>query len=89
MINELRSSARVFDTVREQTTPSPARRHVTHGVAGAVLGATWFGAAFPLVLTALAAPVGAADAVVFAASGALFGLISGGSIGAVVGGRGR
>ena len=89
MINELRSSARGIDTIRLRTGKPAQPSTVKHGVRGALLGATWFGAAFPLVITGMTTTVGAADAAVYAASGLLFGVISGGSIGAVIGHRGR
>ena len=88
MINEIRRSARSIDNA-EAARPASDRSPHKHGIAGALLGATWFGAGFPLVLTAVAGAVGAADAAVYVASGVMFGIISGGTIGAVVGGRGR
>ncbi|TME45312.1 MAG: hypothetical protein E6I56_09675 [Chloroflexi bacterium] len=88
MINEIRSNARSIDNPKVARPTSDRSPH-KHGIAGALLGATWFGAAFPLMVTAVAGVVGAADAAVYVASGMMFGAISGGTIGAVIGGRGR
>ena len=88
MINEIRSNARPIDNAKVARPASDRLPH-KHGLAGALLGATWFGAAFPLVVTAAAGAVGVADAAMYVASGMMFGVISGGSIGAVIGGRGR
>jgi hypothetical protein len=57
-----------------------------YGTGGALLGATWFGAAFPLVTSALSNPVSAADAAVYVACGAIFGIVTGRTLGAVIGG---
>ena len=89
MINELRSNARSIDRVVAPAAVREQRSMHRSGIAGAMLGATWFGAAFPLLVTAVTGTASAADAAVYVASGVLFGVISGGTIGAVIGGRGR
>ena len=89
MINELRSNARPIDRVQTSTAVRSQPSMQRSGIAGALLGATWFGAAFPLLVNAFARTVSVTDAAVYVASGVLFGVISGGTIGAVIGGRGR
>ena len=89
MINELRSNARTIDRVKDATAPHPDASMPKYGIAGALLGATWFGAAFPLMVSAVSGTASATEAVVYVASGVIFGVISGGTIGAVIGGRGR
>jgi cytochrome c biogenesis protein CcdA len=89
MMNELRSEARRYEESVDNTVERAERSLVRHGLLGASLAALWFGAAFPLVLSGLGAAHSAADVAVYAACGVIFGLISGGSIGAVFGSRGR
>jgi hypothetical protein len=60
-----------------------------HGLAGALLGATSFGAAFPILLSASGAAASGADTLVLVACGALFGIITGGTMGYSIGHRGR
>jgi len=57
MINEIRSNARSIDNPKVARPTSDRSPH-KHGIAGALLGATWFGAAFPLMVTAVAGVVG-------------------------------
>jgi len=91
MINQASyTDARQLDrSAQAVAIPSSDVRMHRHGMAGALLGATWFGAAFPIAISAMTNGVGAADTLVYVACGALFGIVSGGSIGAVIGGRGR
>ena len=60
-----------------------------HGLGGALLGATSFGAAFPIVLGAAGAAAGGAETLVLVACGALFGIVTGGTMGYSFGHRGR
>lgn len=89
MINELRSNARSIDRIKTSTAVRPQGGIRNYGLAGAILGATWFGGAFPLLVNAFVSTASVTDAAVYVASGVLFGVISGGTIGAVIGGRGR
>ena len=89
MINELRIKARPVEAREAVQAQAEPRSIHKHGIGGALLGATWFGAAFPLAVGAMSTAAGAADMAVYAASGVLFGAVSGGTLGAVIGGRGR
>lgn len=89
MINEFRSNARSIAGIKRSTAVVRQAGMYRSGIAGALLGATWFGAAFPLLVTAPTGTASAVDAAVYIAGGVLFGVISGGTIGAVIGGRGR
>lgn len=88
MINQLRLSIAQPDTATRPETktrkPSPHK----HGFAGALIGATSFGAFFPAVLGSSIGASGV-DALVLIASGAWFGIVSGGTIGYAIGHRGR
>lgn len=93
MINEIQLNGRsIVRPVAERVASAPrakARSMHKHGFGGALLGATSFGALFPLAISAAVGAVGATDMVVYAMSGALFGVVSGGAIGAVIGAEGR
>jgi len=90
MINQGRYTIARRDAVTGRTevaTTEPSAHK--HGFAGALLGATSFGAFFPAALGVFLGAVSGADTLVLVASGALFGVVSGGSIGYAVGHHGR
>jgi hypothetical protein len=93
MINEVsyNSKVREFDRAAGETAINVDRvpSLQKYGIGGALMGATWFGAVFPLAINALSSTVSAADAAVYVACGAIFGMVTGGTLGAVMGGRGR
>lgn len=84
-LNVARPAVRTYPAVAVAKEPSPVR----YGIAGTLLGAVSFGTIFPAVSLALTRATGVADTLVYTASGIMFGVITGGSIGAVIGGRGR
>jgi hypothetical protein len=89
MINEIKLNARAIarrDAVVREAAP---RSMQSYGLRGALLGAVSFAGLFPLALSAVMGNVAGTDMAVYAMSGAIFGVISGGSIGAVIGGEGR
>jgi hypothetical protein len=61
---------------------------IDYGLRGALLGSVGFAALFPAVLRARTR-ASKADLLVYGACGVMFGVITGGTIGAVVGGGGR
>lgn len=89
MINQARFSI-ARRGVRTRTTQAVTQPSAhMHGMGGALLGATSFGAAFPIVLGAAGAAASGAETFVLVACGALFGIITGGTMGYSIGHRGR
>jgi tetrahydromethanopterin S-methyltransferase subunit C len=90
MINEIQFKGRVFDGAVAGTARKPEQKSVAaYGLRGALLGAVGFAGLLPLAVGAVAGTLAAPDLTVSVASGAIFGVITGGSIGAVIGGEGR
>jgi hypothetical protein len=88
MINQLRLSIAQSDVATRQEASTMRPSAHKHGLASALVGATSFGAFFPLILGSTIGAAGV-DTLVLIASGAWFGIVSGGTIGYAIGHRGR
>lgn len=89
MINQARFSI-ARRGIRTETTHAVTQPSAhMHGLGGALFGATSFGAAFPIVLAAAGASASGAETPVLVACGALFGIMTGGTMGYSIGHRGR
>ena len=89
LINQARYEILRREAVRERRDSRKRPSAHKHGVAGALLAATSFGAFFPIVLGAAGAAATGVDTLVLVATGALFGIITGGTMGYSIGHRGR
>ena len=89
MINQARFSiARPGARTQSNQAVTQPSAHM-HGLGGALLGAMSFGAAFPLLFSAAGAAPSGAQTLVLVACGALFGIITGVTMGYSIGHRGR